>query len=363
MRHVEIAGGGFAGLTAAIAFRQRGWTARVHEQAKELRAFGAGIYIWENGLHVLRAIGAYDDVIAGSHRPPRYETRRDNELISSESFSDDSRLLSMTREHLHICLARRASAVGVEIVTSSNAVGASPEGVLLLENGQRLKADLVVGADGVRSSVRDSLDLAQVRATHTDGITRLLVPRMRNEFGVGDWDNIIDFWITKPATLRILYSPCNEETLYLACLAPEDNPRAARIPMEKQVWIDAFPQLEPALAMITNQGRRDLYETSRAATWSRGRVAIVGDAAHAMCPPLAQGGGCALMNALSLADWVDGARSVEEGLIEWERVERPLTDRTQSRSEHFAKNRQLAQGNQWHGETMETARHRPTGTW
>jgi 2-methyl-3-hydroxypyridine 5-carboxylic acid dioxygenase len=301
-------------------------------------------------------------VVAGSHRPPKYETRRDNEVISFESFGDDCRLLSMTREHLHNCLARRATAVGVEIVTSSNVVGARAEGVLLLDNGRQLKADLVVGADGVRSSVRDSLDLPLVRDTHTDGITRLLVPRMKKELGAGDWDNILDLWVTKPGTLRILYSPCNEEYLYLACLAPEDNPRATRIPMEKQVWIDALPQLEPALATITDQGRRDLYETSRVGAWSRGRVAVVGDAAHAMCPPLAQGGGCALMNALSLAVWVDGARSVEEGLTEWERVKRPLTDRTQNRAENFAKTRRMSQGNQWRGDAMETARHRPTGT-
>ena len=55
-RHAEIAGGGFAGLVAAIALRQRGWTVRIHEAAKELRAFGAGIFIWENGLRVLKAV-------------------------------------------------------------------------------------------------------------------------------------------------------------------------------------------------------------------------------------------------------------------------------------------------------------------
>ena len=67
-RHVEIAGAGFAGLAAATALCQRGWSARVHESGPELRAFGAGIFIWENGLRVLRALGAYDGVMTGSHQ-------------------------------------------------------------------------------------------------------------------------------------------------------------------------------------------------------------------------------------------------------------------------------------------------------
>ena len=71
--HAEIAGAGFAGLTAAIALHHRGWSVRVHEKESELRAFGAGIFIWENGLRVLHAIGAYEDVVRGAHQPPGYE--------------------------------------------------------------------------------------------------------------------------------------------------------------------------------------------------------------------------------------------------------------------------------------------------
>ena len=52
-RHAEIAGAGFAGLTAAIALTARGWSVRLHEASPELRALGAGIFIWENGLRVL----------------------------------------------------------------------------------------------------------------------------------------------------------------------------------------------------------------------------------------------------------------------------------------------------------------------
>src|SRR2546426_423705 len=59
-RHAEIAGAGFAGLTAACALARRGWSVRVHERAEALRTMGAGIYIYENGLRVLEAVGAAD---------------------------------------------------------------------------------------------------------------------------------------------------------------------------------------------------------------------------------------------------------------------------------------------------------------
>ena len=82
--HAEIAGAGFAGLAAAIALRQRGWRARVHENEAALRAFGAGIFVWENGLRVLHAIGAYDDVVRGRHAAPAYSSRRDGVCSSFE---------------------------------------------------------------------------------------------------------------------------------------------------------------------------------------------------------------------------------------------------------------------------------------
>src|SRR5579871_3937999 len=65
-RHAEIAGAGFAGLTAACALAQRGWSVRVHERADRLRTTGAGIYIYENGLRVLEAVGAYDAAVKGA---------------------------------------------------------------------------------------------------------------------------------------------------------------------------------------------------------------------------------------------------------------------------------------------------------
>src|SRR5690554_4914752 len=150
-RHAEIADAGFAGLTAAIALAQRGWSVRVHEKGAELRAFGAGIFIWENGLRVLKAIDAYDDVMRGSHQARIYQTRHDNKPIAETEFRLEmgSRMLTMTRQHLYSAILSAAKRAGVEFVTNSEVIGATSEGTLYTKDGRVYPADLIVGADGV----------------------------------------------------------------------------------------------------------------------------------------------------------------------------------------------------------------------
>jgi 2-methyl-3-hydroxypyridine 5-carboxylic acid dioxygenase len=364
-RHAEIAGAGFAGLVAAIALRQRGWTVRVHEAAKELRAFGAGIFIWENGLRVLKAAGAYESVMANCHEAVSYETRHENRVIAEHRFTTDkgTRMLTMTRQHLYNCVIEAAERAGVTIVLGSEVVAATPNGVLITKDGKHYKADLVIGADGVRSKVRDSLGLLKERNSYTDGIVRVLAPRMKRELGSGNWDHVIDFWNQKGRSLRILYVPCNADDLYLAMMAPVADKEASAIPINRDIWAAAFPQLEPVIRKVTVGGRYDAYETSKLIRWSSGRVAIVGDASHGMAPTLGQGAGTAMMNALALAVAIESHSDVEDALEEWELRERPLIEHTQNLSAQIAKERRMSQGGVWDdAEALRAANHVPTGT-
>jgi 2-polyprenyl-6-methoxyphenol hydroxylase-like FAD-dependent oxidoreductase len=157
--HAEIVGAGFAGLTAACALAQRGWSVRVHERADQLRTTGAGIYVYENGLRVLEAVGAYEAAIAGAPMAHTREVRDDRNRVISVHRWMGSRVFSIVRQNIINALAGAATKAGVEIVTGSAATVATAAGELALANGQRLNPDLIVGADGCGSCVRDSLGL------------------------------------------------------------------------------------------------------------------------------------------------------------------------------------------------------------
>ncbi|MGE3147997.1 MAG: FAD-dependent oxidoreductase [Pseudorhodoplanes sp.] len=364
-RHVEIAGAGFSGLTAAIAFQQRGWSVRVHESSEVLLELGAGLFIWDNGLRVLETIGAYEETINGAHQAPFYETRREGKTVAKNPFGQEHgcRMVTLTRPHIYNAIKNAARRVNIEIITGSRVVRATPEGELLTQKGNRFKADLVIGADGAKSSVRDSLGIPTERKIFADGVLRLLAPRP-DEMRGGDWENVLDCWAAPEKSLRCLYVPCSYSEVYLSMMSPTTHFATQAVPVNKELWIDAVPEMAPIIRNLGGQGRYNPYEMTRARDWSVGRVALVGDSAHAMPPTLGQGVGCAMMNALALAAILDEAATIEEGLAHWEKNERPMTDATQSEACNIAETRRLQEGHTINVATEEfaTAKHVPTGS-
>ncbi len=330
----EIAGGGIGGLATAAALAQRGWRVQVHERAPDLRAFGAGIYIWSNGLAVLKAIDAYDEASAGCHEGPAFETRDDlNAMMERIPINEpgSARLITILRETLIRALTNACRRAGVDIVTRSEAVGATPDGRLELAGGRTIEADLVVGADGVNSKIRDSLGLLAYRHPLKYGAARLLIPRSDGDVPERDRDRYIEYF---SGTRRMLYTPASRHDLYVALCCETSDEEAWSLPIAPAVWTRSFPHLEALINRLAGAGRWDEFEVLKLTRWSSGRVAILGDAAHAMPPFLGQGGGCALMNGLGLAvAATDGAQDIPAALRRWEERERPLTEHTQDTAE------------------------------
>ncbi|MDA3645325.1 FAD-dependent monooxygenase [Saccharopolyspora indica] len=338
VRTAEIAGAGFAGLTVAIELARRGWRVRVHEASPELRAFGAGIFLWENGLQVLAELGVQDRVLATSYEATRWEERdSDNGELGSRPLPVPGglRMITLTRRDLLTALVDAALESGVSITTGSRAVRAD-DGALCTEDGSVRDADLVVGADGIRSAVRDSLDLLAEHEVFDLGLYRFLVPLDRAPSFDGQWRCYANYWNLR-SKRRVLYVPCNERELYLG-LGAHASDGALSQPLDSSVWCESFPVLRPVLSELPAAPRYDRYEVLRARKWSSGRVAVVGDAAHAMPPSLGQGAGTAMMNALNLARSVADHDDVVAALRDWEAENRPLTEHAQQESVAIARN-------------------------
>jgi 2-polyprenyl-6-methoxyphenol hydroxylase-like FAD-dependent oxidoreductase len=328
-RHAEIAGAGFAGLTAACALAQRGWSVRVHERGQRLRTTGAGIYIYENGLRVLAAVGAYAAAVEGAPFAHTREVRDDRNRVISVHRWEGSRVFSIVRQTVINALAAAAERAGAEIITGSVAIAASADGELVLADGRKLKADLIVGADGSNSAVREAVGLLWKRKFLVDGATRLLIAKTEQERVAADAGTTVEYW---SGTRRVLYTPCSENDIYVALTMLDRDEIAKATPVRKDAWERWFPHLEPLIDRFGEQGRYDRFDLIKLRRWSAGRVALVGDAAHAQPPNIGQGGGCAMMNALSLAVHLERYAEVPAALAAWEKNERPITEHTQRMS-------------------------------
>ena len=371
-----VAGGGIGGLATGAALAQHGWTVTVYERQNELRAIGSGIYIWENGLRVLEALGAYDDATKDCFHG-RFFEQRDNkgQIIESAPIPADKRLITVQRSQLLAALRDACLKAGVTIVTKTEVVGATARGELMLAGGQTVRADLAVGVDGIWSRVRQTLGLELLHEQTMEGALRTTILGKQGDIAPADQGKYIENW---NGERRFLVTPMNTNEIYLALTCPHTDKAASSTTVDKALWSASFPQWKHLIERIgTHDISWGVYSTTKAKTWSVGHAAIVGDAAHAQPPNLGQGGGMAMQNGLALAvalDAVKDARDIPPALEAWERRERPLVEHCQKWSQLYGEVTFLpdevrtmtvrgAMSNPWvAAQVFKAANHIPTGT-
>jgi 2-polyprenyl-6-methoxyphenol hydroxylase-like FAD-dependent oxidoreductase len=322
--HAEIAGGGIGGLGSAVTLARNGWTVRVHERSSEIREVGTGIYIKNNAIEVLGELGIFDRLAPRGLKLERSQVLdRDGRIMQDRALVDRSRVHAFLRQTLVEALRDAAEHAGVEIVTNSPAVAADPAGELLLENGRRLRADLVIAADGIRSRVRDSLDIGASYRSLPTVVNRYLIPSRE----------ITPEAITREhwsGRYRIGITPCAADLTYVYQVCPEWDKTAVALPSHVAFWSEAFPRLRRAIEVLSQaEATQHNFSIVKCPRWQKGRIAIIGDAAHGLPPTLGQGVGLTLMNAHALAAILGRSRTVEEALPAWEAAVRFISDRTQ----------------------------------
>ena len=333
-RHATVLGGGIGGLTAATALARHGWNVRLHERQPEIRALGAGIYMWDNGLFALDAIGALTEATDGAHKGAALEVRRGSgKLLYRVPLNEDGRprCYALLRDKLITALHKVARDVGVDIVTSSSAVAARADGTAEFEGGGSESADLVVVADGVHSRARDTLDLPYRRIRMTQGAARALVPASSDYLPQADAAKYLEYF---QGRRRFLYTPMTSELVYLAFTCDLNDPAMSGGHIDVREWSRSFPESARLVEAAADVPLRwDTFEFIQMVSWSRGKVALLGDAAHAQPPYLGQGGGTAMTNAIALAENVSRPDvPLDDALRSWEASNRPAVDKTQRTS-------------------------------
>ena len=331
-QHAEIAGAGIAGLAVATALAQRGWTVRVHERFPEVREIGAGIALGRNGVEALTALGAFDDAVADGHAISRWTIIDQWGRTVQRGDVQGPYMYTVSRQSLQRALFISARREGVEVAVDSPVAGAA-DGALVLEDGSRHPGELIVGADGVGSRVRRSLQDRGLRSRRIDldvASLRYVIPRVP-----GDPVTDMPEWLHGNRRVGLLPLAGDRIAMYMYC--PGGDTRGRTLPIDVDDWSACFPHLRGVFERLPREGAWLPVVETRNRSWVEGSTVLIGDAAYAMAPNLGQGGCTALHSAVTLAAAVAGSEPVVQALQRWELAERPYVDYVQTWSRRYSR--------------------------
>ncbi|WP_455132610.1 FAD-dependent monooxygenase [Microbacterium aurum] len=304
-----VVGGGIGGLAAAIAFTRRGWEVEVLERAPELTAVGAGISLWINAVRALDVLGVGNSVRAGAIESGAAGFRgTGGEWLSRLDIAGmrDRFGLPIVLHRADLLEILRAAVPESAIRTGVMVYSALPDGTVVHSEGEST-GDVVVGADGIHSVVRRAVAgvVAPVYAGYTAWRVVVTPTEPVHEFGET---------LGRGERFGILGLPDERIYCFATASVPERLPVAddlAELLRRFGGWHDPIPGLlaaaDPAAVL-----RHDIQELPPLKTFVADRIALLGDAAHAMTPTLGQGACQAIEDAVVLARVADAGRDLTE---------------------------------------------------
>jgi salicylate hydroxylase len=326
---ILVAGGGIGGLTAAIALTQRGFEVHVYEQAPELREFGAGVSISPNGLRVLIELGLQAAFEQVASCPTSWRMHLFN---SDKSWPLGSSLWVVHRGDLHQMLATalESTAPGAVHVGTRCAGFAQHENevILVLDNGEAIHGDALVGADGVHSRIRREL-FGEGRATFTGFMAwRAVVPierlplRLREAYftvWAGPFGQVVTYPLRQGKLMNLAATVKRDDWLI------ESWSEAGTVEECRRDLADWHEDVLAIIDAIQTPYKWALIGHPSLQHCSVGRVALLGDAFHPTLPILGQGANMAIEDGMILSRCIEASSDMDEAL---QRYEAARLDRT-----------------------------------
>jgi salicylate hydroxylase len=317
-----VVGAGIGGLAATLSLRRAGHEVTLVEQSRQLTEIGAGIQLAPNATRVLRRLDLLDAVAEQSTRPAHvsFRTWSDGSEIcryvigreAEEEFG--APYLQVHRADLQQALAAAVPPESLRLATAVVAIDQDDTAAhVTTASGERLDADLVVAADGIRSAARQWLFGADEAVfSHTVAYRALLpaaevadldLPEYAGWLGPGR--HVVHYWLRRGELLNVV-------AVFVTDRAAQESWTTRAEPGEQ---LRTFTGWDPRLLTVLDRAgqvwRYGIYTRAPLTRWHVGRVTLLGDSAHAMVPFQAQGAAQAIMDAAVLGDCLTGTAPAE----------------------------------------------------
>jgi salicylate hydroxylase len=336
---VAIVGGGIGGLTAALALRQRDADVHVYEQAPALGEIGAGVFLTPNSIRQFERLDVAEEIersgarIGDGSQYFRHDGTSVAPILTTDSAGWNA-VFGMHRADLVTILSERLPAERLH--TGHRAVAFEQDADsarVSFDNGTTVEADVVVAADGIHSSLQQYV-VDPSRPIHSGSVAyRGLVPREHVPSWPTDQSRL---WMGESKHF-LVYPVRGGELINYVGFVPSDQQmkESWSAPGDPAVLAAEFtgwdPRVEDLLSKVEQTFRWGLYDREPLATWTNGRLTLLGDAAHPMLPHLGQGANQSVEDSMALAAALSQAGPGQEpnALLRYEGLRRERTSEIQ----------------------------------
>ena len=349
---ILIVGAGIGGLVSALCLNKKGYEVEMYEQSEVLSELGAGVQLSPNATRVLDYLELTDDLKPHIFEPRSFQflNYKTEKIISKRELGlkiqDDFGFpnFDVHRADLQKVLLNKVEEEGIKINTNMKVidVGNEENKAYIKINEEKIKADIVIGADGIHSVVREKL-FEKKESSFTGNVAwRMLIPvdSLPRDLILPD----TTVWLG-PKKHFVSYHVSGGKNLNCVCLVEQDGwtneswSERGNIEDLREVY-NGWNQTIETLLKIANSNtlyRWVLHDRPPMKQWSKGRITLLGDAAHPMLPFLAQGAAMAIEDGAVLADCISSYKDNEKSLKNFEQIRKPRTSFVQLAARRNAK--------------------------
>lgn len=307
MNKIIIIGGGIGGLCTAIALQQNGFDVTVYEKVKKLGEVGAGLTLWSNAIRALRALGIADAVISAGSVVNHSQIRAANgDILYDARMGEFEKqfgepVVAIHRAALHEILIAALKPGTLKLGIGFTRFEQNAEKVTVyFDNGDLESADLLIGADGVHSAVRRQM-FPDIKLRYSGYTAWRGVVETENEAALGltseSWGMGARFGIVRVDKSRIYWFATFNQPAGEKSTGEQRKAKLLRLFRNWHEPIHHLLDVTPAEVILQN----DIHDIPPVASWTEGRVTLLGDAAHATTPNMGQGACMAIESAYVLS--------------------------------------------------------------